>query len=187
MPLLGGLAAELPDGRLRSDHPAIRCGGRGSTGTLLRVRDVGNHSGPRARRTQMRRFIALPLALVWIAGCGSDGGAGDAAVWEIDETAPPTAESTAFTALVTRLGCASGETGNVQEPQIALEPDRVVVTFSVESLSGGDESCPGNKFVPYEVEVDEPIGDRTLIDGACLAEEAESTSFCSGGSERWSP
>ncbi len=136
---------------------------------------------------RMRPLATLLLALLWIGACGSGGADGDTAVWEIDASSTPTAESTAFTASVTRLGCASGVTGEVQEPEVTIEEDRVVVTFTVESLSGGAYYCPGNDWVPYEVEVGEPIGNRELVDGACFTEEAERTSFCADGPERWTP
>ena len=38
------------------------------------------------------------------------------------------------------------------------------------------------------VELDEPIGTREIVDGACLSGEAETTSFCVEEDPiRWSP
>lgn len=135
----------------------------------------------------MRSLLVLSVALLWSSACGSDDGAGDTAIWEIEDASPPTSESTAFTASVTRLGCASGETGEVQEPDVAIEAERVVVTFTVEALSGGDYDCPGNDWVPFQVDIGEPLGDREIVDGACLGGEAATTSFCSDGPVRLSP
>lgn len=140
-------------------------------------------------------LLILVVAIVALGACGSDDGvgnggdpitvpAGDTAVWDVDADDPPTSASASFTALVTRLGCSGGETGEVREPVVSIDADGIVVTFTVAPLSGGD--CPGNDPVPQVVELDEPIGDRELVDGACLSAEAESTSFCSGGSVRWS-
>lgn len=110
---------------------------------------------------------------------------GEAAVWDIDSDASPSGASESFRAMVTRLGCSGGETGEVLDPTVVAEADRIVVTFTVEPLPGGD--CPSNNQVPYVVQLDGPVGQRELVDGACLSGEAASTSFCSEGAVRWSP
>jgi heat shock protein HslJ len=110
---------------------------------------------------------------------------GDTAVWDVDAAIPPAPSSTYFTVMVTRLGCNGGETGKVLEPDVSADGEQVVVTFSVEPMSGGD--CPSNNSVRYVVELGEPLGDRDLVDGACLAGEAAATSFCSEGAVRWPP
>lgn len=108
---------------------------------------------------------------------------GDTAVWDLDPASLPTESSTAVTALVTRLGCNGGRTGKVLEPVVSADGEQVVVTFSVEPVPGGD--CPGNDSVPYVVELGGPLGDRELVDGACLSGDAASTSHCSDGAVRW--
>ena len=51
-----------------------------------------------------------------------------------------------------------------------------------------EQECPGNDEVPYEVRLDEPIGQRQLLDGSCRSGgEAASTSFCAAGAARWVP
>lgn len=96
-------------------------------------------------------------------------------------------ESDSFTALVNRLECSSGRTGEVYPPTVVVRAKQVVVTFLVEPLSGrGDQTCQGNDEVPYTVELDEPLGDRELVDGACDAGTAEATSYCGvEGAVRW--
>ena len=80
---------------------------------------------------------------------------------------------------MSRLGCANGVTGEVLPPDVQVLDDRVVVTFEVAALGPGDATCPGNDLVPYTVELGEPIGDRMLIDGACLdGGPAATTSWC---------
>jgi hypothetical protein len=110
---------------------------------------------------------------------------GDAAVWDVDAAGPPAPSATAMTALVTRLGCSGGETGKVLEPVVVADAEQVVVTFSVEPLPNDAYPCPGNDSVPYVVELGEPLGNRELVDGACLSGEAASTSFCADGAVRW--
>lgn len=110
---------------------------------------------------------------------------GDTAVWDVNPANPPAPSDTSVTAMVTRLGCSGGETGEVLEPEVSADDRRVVLTFSVEPLPEGEYTCPGNPAVPYVVELDEPVGDRELVDGACLSGDAASTSHCSDGAVRW--
>jgi hypothetical protein len=118
----------------------------------------------------------------------ADGGGGATATWRIDENDPPDEAATSFTALVTRLGCSGGETGLVLEPVVDVDDERIKVTFAVESLPPGDYECPGNDAVPHVVVLDEPVGDRELVDGACLSGEAATTAFCVDEDPvRWPP
>jgi hypothetical protein len=111
---------------------------------------------------------------------------GDAAVWWLSGDSELTSKTSSFTAIVSRLGCNSGVTGNVLEPQLDYGDTQVVVTFEVELASGGAHFCQSNREVPYEVVLLEPVGDRELVDGACLAEgEARTTSHCAQGGVRW--
>jgi hypothetical protein len=152
----------------------------------------------------MRGVEVLTALLFVIAACGSDDTevssdrnarrsepnaqpSGATAVWSVDRSDPPTEDSESFTALVTRLECSGGETGEVLEPTVSPEDDRIVVTFAVEPLPPGDYTCPGNDERPYIVELGEPVGDRELADGACLSGDAVPTSFCVDGPVRWSP
>jgi len=49
-----------------------------------------------------------------------------------------------------------------------MTTSEIVVTFSVKRRDpNGFSSCQGNREVPYEVQLSEPIGDRALVDGAC--------------------
>ena len=112
---------------------------------------------------------------------------GDTAVWSIEGDDPPTPSTEAFTASVSRLGCSGGRSGEVLPPDVSMKEDEIVVTFTVESLPEGAYTCQGNPSVPYLVDVGEPVGDRDLVDGACLSGGAATTSFCSEGAVRWSP
>ncbi len=108
----------------------------------------------------------------------SDPEPGDAAVWDVDPAVPPAADSSSFTANVSRLDCNGGVTGTVLRPGVRPEETRIIITFTVEAdPDGGD--CPSNDWVPYEVDLGAPIGSRTLVDGSCLDEaEAATTSHC---------
>lgn len=128
-----------------------------------------------------------------LASCAGDD-AGDAAKWSLQSqtsTGPATTlkpEMSTFTAYVERLGCSGGVTGTVLDPQIALRDHEVVITFTVDALPDGPQLCPGNDQVAVEVDLGEPIGNRTLVDVACLSGTAgASAGVCSSGSVRWAP
>lgn len=115
--------------------------------------------------------------------------AGDVAVWRVADGEEIDATSTSFTALVSRLDCANGITGEVLAPTIELGDENIVVTFTVEPNDPeGEYTCPSNDEVPYAVDLGEPIGSRPIIDGACLEDgRAATTSFCTPSAERWTP
>ena len=84
--------------------------------------------------------------------------------------------------------CSGGETGPVLEPVVHMDDERIKVTFAVESLPPGGYECPGNDAVPHVVVLDEPVGDRELVDGACLSGEAATTAPCVDEDPvRWRP
>ena len=132
-----------------------------------------------------------------LVGCASEprdtapagpGAAGDAAVWVTGPDQDLDPSSTGFTALVSRLGCNSGVTGEVLSPDIRVTEAEVVVTFSVAPERSGAADCQGNDQVPYEVSLPEPLGERALVDGQCLeGGAAGTTSFCQPDATRWAP
>jgi hypothetical protein len=145
-------------------------------------------------RVHLRRF-ALVLLLASLVACGDAASNGEAAeeqaagataTWEVDPEQRPTGDTRSIAVLVTRLGCAGGETGRVLPPAVREEDDQVVVTFTVEAKPGGN-TCQGNKPVTETIALDRPLGTRTLIDGACLSGEAVSTGPCVEGAPRWPP
>jgi hypothetical protein len=88
---------------------------------------------------------------------------------EISPWAPvgePDPTATAIPIEVYAQGCASGEpaTGRVAEPEIAYDDDAVVVTMRIIPPMG-DQSCPSHPPTPFTLELDEPLGDRLLLDG----------------------
>jgi hypothetical protein len=114
--------------------------------------------------------------------------AGEAAVWDLGLDPGLERSSTRFTALVSRLGCNSGVTGQVLTPVIEMGKSEIIVTFSVAPKQPGGADCLGNDQVSYEVELGEPLRERALIDGQCLAGgEAVTTSFCVTGPTRFKP
>ncbi|MBA2632099.1 MAG: hypothetical protein H0U86_03690 [Chloroflexi bacterium] len=80
------------------------------------------------------------------------------------EIGPDTIE---FVAMVTETVCASGRSseGRIIGPDIAYTDEAVTITFAVRPLGGGAQDCPGNPSTPVMVRLDEPLGDRALLDG----------------------
>lgn len=100
-------------------------------------------------------------AAVWFSfGPGASSGA----TWRVDGTLDR--DSTRLPLLVTERECASGRSaeGRIQQPDVDYTRDAVVITVRVERRSG-DQDCQGNPETPYLLELDEPVGDRRLLDG----------------------
>jgi hypothetical protein len=116
----------------------------------------------------------------------TDETSGEPATWTIDPGDAVTAATTSFSVLVTRLGCADGVTGEVLDPVILAEADRVVISLYVDPLDSTlDYTCPTNDANAVLVHLDEPLGNRSLVDGACLGESpARQTSLCETGAVR---
>lgn len=158
----------------------------------------------------MRRRSALAglaLALVALSGCAveqlnTNGGstategssavssleplAGDVATWSLapDELLDP--KTTFLVVEVTRLGCASGITGTVLDPQIQYNETQVLVRTDVEKMGSGAQDCQGNDAVPVEIHLDQSLGVREVVDAACLEGEAVGTAACIDA-VRWAP
>jgi hypothetical protein len=65
--------------------------------------------------------------------------------------------------------CASGQPadGRVEVVEQQLTADQLRLVVGVRPL-GGDQTCPGNPPTPLRVELDEPFGDRTVVDASTL-------------------
>ena len=118
-----------------------------------------------------------------LSGCSGSDAAG--AVWTLDQQVGP--DTTSFTAMVKRSGCNNGITGEVQTPDVEVEEDEVVVTFTVKP-DQTEATCPDNDEVRYKVVLPEPIGDRRLVDGQCESGTTTSrTTLCEPDGVRYRP
>ena len=111
------------------------------------------------------------------------------ATWRLPKGEEVSPSSTSFRVNVTRIGCAGGVTGSVLAPKITYEVARIVITTDVEALPEGGYDCPSNDVVQLTVELAEPVGARSLVDGGCLAAETAATSLCGNDAVRvpWPP
>jgi hypothetical protein len=122
---------------------------------------------------------------------------GALALWQVgpDQALTPATET--FTALVTRLECSGGLTGEILPPEIQFGADQVVISFEAAPRESpvtqpNDDglpivsTCQSNPAVPYEVDLGEPLGDRLLVDGQCADSVAATTLDCVNPSAtRW--
>ncbi|MDF2508793.1 MAG: hypothetical protein K0Q52_2652 [Microbacterium sp.] len=103
---------------------------------------------------------------------------GAPATWQLIDESSVTPESTALEVQVTRLDCANGVTGELLSPAITYEAEQVTIRIDAEPNGLEAANCQGNDAVPVTVTLSEPIGQRTLIDGACVSTEARTTAEC---------
>lgn len=97
---------------------------------------------------------------IWLEGS-------NASTWTFDPAmGSPGPADRDFVALVTEAACASGQSSNgrVKAPLVVYGPDEVIIAFPVEPL-GGAQECPTHPPSRVRVTLDEPIGDRALLDG----------------------
>ncbi|GAA1724862.1 hypothetical protein [Brachybacterium phenoliresistens] len=129
--------------------------------------------------------VALAVVgLVWLAAC-SAAEEGDQATWSLAPGQEVTAETTVLKLEATRTSCANGRTGELLEPVITVSESRVIVRIDAVPLKPGGYDCPGNDRVPVTVRLEEPVGDRELVDGGCLREDAREIGDCEDP-VRWS-
>src|SRR5262245_20858338 len=78
----------------------------------------------------------------------------------------PGPATTALHILVWEIGCSGGSptTGRMSAPFVAMDSSSVTITIGVRPLSGA-QTCPGPRGTPALVNLPEPIGARTLLDG----------------------
>ncbi len=132
----------------------------------------------------MRRRVLVALAVILLLGIAVGGWwysqRSEEATWAASG-GDFTESTTRFTALVTQSSCNGGKTNAPRAPQIQLQSDRIVVTFTVESTDspfGSGHTCPGNPAVPVDVVLPEPIGNRPLVDGTCPSYDAAAATGC---------
>jgi hypothetical protein len=90
------------------------------------------------------------------------------ASWWLDPAAAaPTATSTTVHAIVREQSCASRKTpeGRVEPPAIDLTDTTVTITIMIRRRPGAQD-CQGNPPFPVTITLPEPLGNRTVFDGA---------------------
>ncbi|MGH3654385.1 hypothetical protein [Glutamicibacter sp.] len=122
-----------------------------------------------------------------LAGCAAQVPDEVNAQWTLLDPAGVNASSTSLELGVMRLACSSGVTGDVAATQVEVSNDQITIGIVVEPLEGDAHTCQGNETAPYTLELQEPVGDRSLIDASCLEGAGQKADSCSDGGIRWSP
>ena len=109
---------------------------------------------------------------------------GDVAVWQLGDAVEIAADTAEFDVEVTRLRCSGGITGEVLDPVVSYEAAQIVVRFDAAPIGDGIFACPANDAVLMVVRLDEPVGQRELVDGGCLRPDTPTNVFCETAT-RW--
>lgn len=100
--------------------------------------------------------------------------------WELDPSfAAPTADTTQLHILVWEQACSNGSpaTGRISAPVVQYAATTVTITLGVRPLEVGAGTlltCPGPPGTPATMDLAEPLGQRTLIDGSIVAPDPTS-------------
>lgn len=72
-----------------------------------------------------------------------------------------------FTVVATELACANGDVPEGREvvQSVLASDSEITITVLVEAVRGA-ATCPGNPEFVFEIELDEPVGTRALLDGS---------------------
>lgn len=120
-------------------------------------------------RVWIASALAVAFALSACGGASSNALPSDGTTWEVDQSAPPPrATSQRIPVLVYATHCASGKppsANRVHEPTVAYQDDAITATYLVDAPPGL-HTCPGSPPARTELILNEPLGDRVLIDGA---------------------
>ena len=77
----------------------------------------------------------------------------------------PDPDSTTLHLTINELNCASGQAPVDRDvvPVVVEFAQRIEITTLVAPVAG-DADCPGNPWFPVVVELDQPLGDRVVVD-----------------------
>ena len=130
----------------------------------------------------MKALVGLVLAVAVVAvGCSPARTTGSTpsptppstplgpAEWWVDPAQLPLPESvTTIHGFLLEEHCASGQSpeGRIAGPDITYRPDAVVVTFHVHAIEATVATCQANPRYPVTIELGEPLGRRTVVDGS---------------------
>lgn len=110
--------------------------------------------------------VTVAVALAFTGPCMSPLREPAVAEWEPAPGQELTPDTQEVDIVVHEIECADGDSaaGRIEEPEVEYTPEAVIVTVRVRAKAG-DVTCPGNPLTPYVLELEEPIGERDLLDG----------------------
>ena len=138
----------------RQDSTAIFGASEGDALTIVTLqRESGRWAYSRSAHACQRLLVSPPDGLA-------------SAVWWPDPARPYDPKSRVLHVLATDPSCASGApTGDrLQPPTVRATEQEVVIAFAAQPVTGG-QLCPGHPPTAYRIALEEPLGDRQLLDG----------------------
>jgi len=96
----------------------------------------------------------------------------EGARWELAPGERPTADSRRFDVVVTAQDCSSGQSpeGRIVPAAAIYQETSIIVIFGVRPLPGA-QTCQGAPPATVTLELEEPLGDRRLLDGSVFPAE----------------
>lgn len=87
----------------------------------------------------------------------------NAVAWTVTDSTP---ESSSVTVSATEIECVGGEpmSDRLRDPLVALTPDIAYILLSADRPDSERNACPGNPSTEVVIELDEPLGSRTIQD-----------------------
>ena len=109
----------------------------------------------------------LALAAALALTSDSDDGPASPFDWELAPGTELTPATDSLEVIATERACTGGEApGNrLREPVVRYTESSVILAISADALPDGFYTCPGNPPVSVVVELSEPLGDRSLVEG----------------------
>jgi hypothetical protein len=86
----------------------------------------------------------------------------------LDPATPPTSDAREVRLLVTERACASGKRADDRVRLVGMETTatEIRLIIGVAEASGAVRTCQGNPPTPFTVQLDEPLGERALVDAS---------------------
>ncbi|SCB80717.1 hypothetical protein [Arthrobacter sp. NIO-1057] len=142
-----------------------------------------------SRGVKRALFGGVLLAGLTITGCSTPTADTVNAQWTLIDSALVTPASTRLELGVMRIACSSGNTGEVTGTQVDYSATTISIGIVVEPLEEKPQSCQSNETVPFTLELEEPVGQRSLIDASCAREDqpADDSQGCAQNGLRWQP
>lgn len=86
--------------------------------------------------------------------------------WKLaEESHPPEPDARELDVLVTEVECSSGrDIEGLIEADVTYGPDAIEVVLTAPALGRGAHTCQGTNPTPYDLVLEEPVGDREVVD-----------------------
>lgn len=134
-------------------------------------------------------WVGTIVATTLLSGCATNMADQINTQWDLADPKAVTSQSISLDLKVTRIGCGSGVTGEITASQVSYSNEDIAIGLVAEPLKGNAQTCQSNETVPYTLTLDEPLGQRKLIDSSCTqsAEQDSATEDCQVTAVRWNP